>query len=52
VVRALQVYMAEPKRETIVREICSVSGGCVNQCLGCVSKANAIMALYEGRIVR
>ena len=52
VVRALNVWAAEPRRETIVREICGVSGGCEKQCVGCTGKANAVMALYAGRPAR
>jgi hypothetical protein len=52
VVKALRMWNAEPKRESIVREICGVPGGCPNQCLACIGKANAIMQLYEGRKVR
>jgi hypothetical protein len=44
--------MAEPRRETIVREICGVPGGCIDQCLGCIVKANAIIQLSEGRKAR
>jgi hypothetical protein len=52
VMKALRTWNAEPKRETIVREICRSPGGCKNQCLDCIGKANAIMGLYEGRKVR
>lgn len=52
VVKALRTWAAEPDRRAIVREICGVPGGCPNQCVACISKANAIMGLYEGRKVR
>jgi hypothetical protein len=53
VARALRMWMAEPRREAIVREICGVPGGCADRhCVGCIGKANAIMGLYEGRKVR
>jgi hypothetical protein len=42
------MWMAEPRRDALVREICGVPGGCINQCLGCIGKANAIIQLYEG----
>jgi hypothetical protein len=44
--------MAEPSRDSIVREICGVRGGCDQACVGCIGKANAIMALYAGLKVR
>jgi hypothetical protein len=47
--RALHAYNATPSRQSIVREICGVRGGCRPQCVGCIGKANAIMALYQGR---
>jgi hypothetical protein len=52
VARALRRYMAEPHRDNIVREICGVRGGCDQACVGCIAKANAIMALYAGHKVR
>ncbi len=50
--RALRAYNARPSRQSIVREICGVPGGCKPQCVGCIGKANAIMGLYEGRNAR
>ena len=52
VVKALRTWAAEPDRRAIVREICGIPGGCPNQCLGCIGKANAIMQLYGGKKVR
>jgi hypothetical protein len=49
---ALRRYMAEPSRDSIVREICGIRDGCDEPCVGCIGKANAIMALYAGRKVR
>ena len=52
VARALRRYLAEPSRDSIVREICGIRGGCEQRCLGCIGKANAIMTLFDGRKVR
>ena len=52
VVKALRAWDAKPSRESTVREICGVRGGCKPRCLGCIGKAYAIMGLYEGRKVR
>lgn len=52
VVKALRTWNATPSRDSIVREICGVQGGCPKRCLTCIGKANAIMQLYEGRKVR
>ena len=52
VVQALRGWNAKPSRDSIVREICGVRGGCETRCINCIGKANAIMGLYEGRKVR
>jgi hypothetical protein len=52
VVQASRAWNATPSRQSIVREICRLPGGCKEQCIDCISKANAIMGLYEGRAVR
>ena len=52
VVQALRGWNAKPSRDSIVREICGVPGGCKNRCFNCIGKANAIMQLYEGKTVR
>ena len=52
VVKALRQLNATPRREDLVREICGIKDGCDHHCVGCIGKANAIMAIYEGRKVR
>ena len=42
VAKAMRMWMAEPRREAIVREICGVPGGCINQCLGCIGKGRKV----------
>lgn len=53
-VQALREFNAKPKRHDIVREICRMPGGCGRrqQCVECISKANAVMQLYQGQKVR
>lgn len=50
--RALKQYAARPSRDSIVREICGIRGGCERQCVDCIGRANAIMGLYQGRPAR
>ena len=52
VLQALRCWNAKPSRDSIVREICGVQGGCETRCINCIGKANAIIGLYEGRKVR
>jgi len=51
--RALRALASQPSRREIVREICGVKN-CTeyDKCVTCISRANAIMSLFEGHKVR